>query len=398
MPTRLVCFFGVLAAFAVSTGARAETVPSETLVSLQPDLIDLEFSQSRSQFVWADSKGSLWVGNIDRQTGRFVPASGKAILVDSDALTTVDLGFTFNGPEWVPSIQGEQIVYTKFLPVYPHYAFTARLALAQEAPDGSWSFSVLGPDLPRIGPYGSSDADDPSPRITYMDRIGRHYWRELWDESSERRIPLLPPSVKSVRFAQGDRSLIFSKPIDGTSQVFRHHLDSGVVEQLTFDAGDKDIQTVPWMWRAPEFGYDLVFMTVVDNAELRIYRKVDVGNGVMQWAPVFSLAFPAGHRIASPEPFTHNGQSYIYMVMTDESIGFPSSVWLTNIDAAAPMFVKVSDDSLLRVRTDPEVFITDRGPYIYYNRYNQNVDPEHPYCAACSEGIFRAYTGLPPPQ
>ena len=84
--------------------------------------------------------------------------------------------------------------------------------------------------------------------------------------------------------------------------------------------------------------------------------------------------------------------------MNTEPNSFPSSIWLSNIDAADPMFRKISNDSLLRARIDPEIFITANGPYVYYNRFNQNVDPQHPYCAKCSEGVFRAYTGLPAPQ
>lgn len=372
-------------------------VPNETLVSLQPDLIDAEYSQSRAQFVWADRFGNIWIGNVDSTTGLFDPVNGKAILVDPEAMKIGDLTITRNGPEWVGTANGDEIVYTKFSPTNIHKPRTARLALAQEGADGLWYYTYLGPDRPRLAPYSSLDMNDPTPRITYRDFFGRQYWRELYAATTEQRIPLLPRQLKSVRFVEGQRQAIFSTLVDGISQVFLYDLDAGTVEQLTFDATDKDLQTVPWMWRAPELDNDYVFVTIVNNNELRVYRKIDV-DGDFQWVPIYSVAMPAGSKPASPEPFVYDGKSYVFMAMNVEPDTFPSSIWLSNIDAAEPLFSMISDDSPVRARSDPEVFITSNGPYVYYNRYNPSINPEQPYCGECSEGVFRAFTGLGPLQ
>lgn len=304
---------GALLPFMPPYVAAADPVPNETLVSLQRDLLDLEYSQSRSQFAWTDSAGNLWIGNVDPVTGLFNPANGKAILIDPAAMTAADRAITTNGPEWVSTSQGDEIVYTKFLKNYTHSSATARLALAQEGTDGLWSYKYLGPNLPRMAPYGSSDEDDSTPRITYVDSTGNHYWRELYVATTEELIPLIPPSMRSVRFVQGRRAVIFATLVGGVSQVFLYDLDAKTLEKLTYDAGDKDLQSVPWMWQAPEFNNEYVFMTVVNNDELRVYRNVDV-NGEFQWAPVYSAAMPAGSNPASLEPFTYNGKSYIFNV------------------------------------------------------------------------------------
>ena len=80
-------------------------VPNETQVSPTPDLIDFEFSQSRAQLCWNDEIGNLWIGNVDRATGDFVPADGKGILVDPDSMRYADAQKTKNGPEWLSTSQ-----------------------------------------------------------------------------------------------------------------------------------------------------------------------------------------------------------------------------------------------------------------------------------------------------
>ena len=390
----------VMALFlSVARPVLAEFVPNEQLISMQRDLIDVEYNQLRAQFTWCDMNGNLWIGKVDPVSGFFKPANGKAILVDSDAMTVSDLAITFNGPEWISSAEGDKIVYTKFAAGMSHTAARARLAVAKELASGSWTVEIL-PGRPRLSPYASEELMDPSPRITYTDNKENHFWRELDDAATEHGIPL-PPSVKSVRFVRGHRAVIFSTPVGSVSQVFLYEIDTQVLSQLTYDGGQKDLQTVPWMWRAPEFSDDFVFMTVVDNAEIRFYRfdpsysELDLGNAAA-WSKAYSIALPANTKIASPEPFIYLGKSYLFFAMTEEPNNFPSSIWLANIDSSNPIF-RTLNNGILRVRSDPELFVTASGPYIYYNRYNQTVNPDSPYCAACSEGVFRAFTGLPSP-
>ena len=394
---------GLMAALALSLlhGAPLATAqgftPTEQLVSPQRDLIDAEYNAARSQFVWVDSTGKLWLGKVDPVTGRFKPSNGKAVLIDADAMTTADLSITFNGPEWVSTSTGDQIVYTKFAAGMPHSSATARLALAEELTDGSWSTRMLGPNAARIGPYASQDPADPQPRITYIDRFGKHYWRYLASASTEEAIPGLPPSTKSVRFVGGQKALVYATPTAGVSQVFTYDLQSKVLQQVTFDAGQKDLQTVPWMWQAPELGNDTVLMTVVDESLLRFYRATDAGNGHAVWSVHHEMTMPAGSKIASPEPFVFGGKSYVLLTLNVGGNSYPSVVWIAGIDPAEPLLRKVSDDSVPRARIDPEVVLTAKGVYIYYNRFNPAVNPSSPFCADCSEGVYRAFTGLTAP-
>jgi hypothetical protein len=183
--------------------------------------------------------------------------------------------------------------------------------------------------------------------------------------------------------------VIYQSPApDGVLQVFRRELDTGMVEQLTFDAGDKDQS---WMWHAPEFGNAFVFMTVVDHTELRAYRQPGQGAA---WTPFYSARAPRKMQIISPEPFVWAGASYMFLAMAVGRNTFSSEIWISNMDPTTPVFRRISDNTLLRARVDPEVFITSSGPYIYYSRLTLAADGK--YCAAtkCSEGIFRAEPGL----
>jgi len=383
-------------AFAVPAAA-ANAIPGEAMVTPQRDLLDPEFSQARNKITWVDRDGGLWIADVDPATGLFVPANGKGTLIDPDAMTSADFRILGNGPEWISTATGDQIVYTKFLAGKPRVRASARLAMAQQLRDGSWRPAFLPPaNLPRAVPYASRDWRDPSPRISYVDPNGSHYWRDLTEPSSERRVEGYPSSPTqyfySLRFVQGERAATFPAMVDGVSQVFRLDLDSGIETQLTFDAGQKDLNSRAWIWPAPEFGGARVMMTVADNTELRIYRE---DPGQTGWTLVRSIRTPQGGIVNSPEYFTYEGSSYAFFVASVPPATFPSQLFLANIDPDDPLLVQLTPDSPTRMRTDPEAFIAGDGPYIYYNR--QKIDlTGNQYCLSCNEGIFRSHTGLAP--
>ena len=394
--------------------AAAQWQPNETRASPQTDLIDYEFSQSRGMFVWNDCCGKLWVGKVDRATGKFEPPDGKFALVDPDSMTFEDASKTKNGPEWVSTSIGDVIVYTRYASTR-HIDANARLGYAYPlqgnsscsyiSSDGYWCATDLGPSVARKAPYGSHVPNDPAPRISYVDGREVHYWRELWSPASERTIPDFPPSNYPMRLTEcavpggvpGARSVLYPLTVGTTDQVFMRDFDSGVVTQLTFDAGQK---YEVWMWCAPEFGNELVFFTLVDQVELRVYRNLPVGpGGARQWTPVFSQFAPPGNEIFSPEPFVYAGKSYIFMSQTVQPNKFRSQVWIANIDAAAPLFKRITPLLPLRTRTDPEVFVTDNGPYVYYNVLEPDTSPrgQPKPCrdpVTCSLGVWFADPGL----
>ena len=258
---------------------------------VQADLIDYEFSQSRGLFAWNDCCGTLWLGRVDRATGRFIPADGKGVLVDPDTMTFQDAQKTKNGPEWVSMLGGDVIVYTKYSGRHTDgnsriglaYPMTPSSSCAYISSDGYWCAGDLGPEDVRKAPYGSKVDNDPAPRISYVDNRENHYWRELLNPGTEQPIPDFPASNYPIRLTAcadptvpGVRSAVYPVTIDGVQQAVWRDFDSGVVTQLTFDPGTK---YEVWMWCAPEYGNELVFFTLVDQVELRVYRNLPVGPG-----------------------------------------------------------------------------------------------------------------------
>jgi hypothetical protein len=193
---------------------------------------------------------------------------------------------------------------------------------------------------------------------------------------------------------EGARAVVFTAAVAGVSQVFFHWLDTNVTTQVTFDDGQKDLHSVPWSWQAPEFGGDFVISTVVDETQLRIYRQdsgQDEDGDGPGWSLVMSVQTPQQGIINSPEPFTHNGRSYMTFSAAMPLYTAPTAVFMASINPAEPRVVQLTPDWPARVRRDPEVFVTNDGPYVYFNRLLLSGER---YCISCNEGVFRSHTGL----
>lgn len=402
------------AASLAAAPALAQTLtPNESRASPQPDLFDYEFSQSRGTLTWNDYDGKLWLAWIDRATGMIVPASGKGVLLDPDSMKRDDSQITKNGPEFVLAAGGDVIVTTKFTGPR-HLARNARISITAPltpnsvctyiSDDGLWCTNFLDANRIRYSPYGSNVDNDPAPRITYVDNYGNHYWRELFDPSTERPIVGMPANNFPVRHVvcndptkPGVRGIVY--PIadsTGVEQVFYSDFDVNLPVQLTFDAGKK---YEVWMWCAPEFGNELVFYTLVNNTELRIYRNLPDGDGDPRpWKPVLSYKAPAGNKIWSPEPFVYNGRSFIFMSHSVRPLAIRTEVWIASADPANPLFRRITPTEPLVQRADPEVFVTDLGPLIYFNRFTPDaVTGDNPRSCrepVCSHGVWFADPGL----
>jgi hypothetical protein len=404
----------IAAAAGLSSPALAQTfTPNEAQASPQPDLFDYEFSQRRGALTWNDSDGKLWLAWIDRATGMIFPPNGKGMLLDPDSMKRDDAQLTKNGPEFAYAAGGDVIVTTKFN-TSRHIARNARISITAPltpsssctyiSADGLWCTNYLDANHVRIAPYGSNVDDDPAPRISYVDDYGNHYWREVFNPSTERPIVGMPPSNFPVRHVvcndptkPGVRGVVY--PIDdgtGTDQVFYSNFDVNVPVQLTFDAGNK---YEVWMWCAPEFGNELVFYTLVDNTELRIYRNLPDGPGDPRpWKPVLSYQAPPKHKMWSPEPFVYNGRSFIFMSHTVRPLAIRTEIWIASADPANPLYRLITPTDPVVQRTDPEVFVTDRGPLIYYNRFTPDAQtgtsPRSCRDPQCSHGVWFADPGL----
>ena len=392
MKKLIVFLVVVLGLFRIIAYADDDFTPDEILVTLDP-IIDFEFDYANPRFAWTDlMDGQLWIGEVDPQTGDFLPPSGKEILVDTD---TVFLG---NGPEWAATSAGPRIVYTKRLP-------NGVVSLAQATLiDETWVGDALTKGQWRFNPLASLNPEDRNPVI--LNLLSRRSnsqiitWRVLDYPLTERRVPMSAGATGS-RWVSGWRALVFTAPLEGGGrQAFLYDCGTGEVDQLTFDSGRK--QTI-FMWQAPEFNDEYIFFTSVklqDLSVIRVYRMLDTDqDGEAEWT-VFKIINPptTGIYFWSPEPFVHNGKSYIFMVASRDSnhknYEIPTQIWLVDIDPVDPFFRNLSAVPN-KLRIDPEVFVTDQGPFVYFNRYIPGPDTD-PRTNEGFDGIYRVDTGLGP--
>lgn len=410
--TRPVKYLAAAGLASLLGAASAQTLQPEVQVSTAA-IPDYEFDSARNgvfcltcnfgngnaRFAFSDADGKLWVGYIDFNTGAFYPPDGHGVLVDTNTAPVPDFG---NGPEWVLSTAGSQLVYTRYTNGKPHSNATATIASAAQI-NGSWSAQVLANSAGRATPAGSLDASDTDPRIHYIaSDKSAVFWRSASQIGVEKKLPISDLSNGNARrWVPGTRKLILQgQPAGGPqtpTQVFLVDTDTNAIEQLTFDANAK---VGAFMWAAPEYGNDFVFMTMASSRkQILVYRKIAGGDGVKRWTVIKTINAPTQlPYFFSPEPFTHNGRSYIFSQVssssdfTDKSV--PTQIALSGIDPLRLNFRMLTNDSATRrVRLDPEYFITSQGPFIYYNR----LIPQTTTSAAINDGVWRVDTKLGPP-
>lgn len=354
-------------------GVDLDFVPSEVLVS-DPDMglrgiIDPEFDSLGNRFCWVDRRGRMFVSSIDPNTGDFVPPTGQETLVDTDVVTTGQIG---NGPEWTFTDEGAEITYTKTV------NGLRVLARAWQTPSGRWRKENLEIGIFRSAPIGSLDRDDPTPMIAYQGpkngaAFSPIYVRQFRDAATEQMIPTTDEfRTPGARWVEGEDAVVFTRPMpEGESpprQIFKYDHFLQELTQLTFDSGNK---IAAFMWRAPEYDNEMVLLALVGEKQLALYRFVfDIGSGSFRWVRSQIIDPPSeGDFIWSPEPFVYNGKTYITMVTstTDDqkTLTVPSEIWMSDLDPVDPLYRRLSNDDEVN-RKDPEVYISPTlGPVVY---------------------------------
>ena len=137
--------------------------------------------------VFSDADNSLWVGQIDPQTGNYIPSNGRGLLLDTNAAAPTDYG---NGPEWFASASGSGFVYTQYQPGQPHGDRAATVGIATMV-NGAWTISTLSGARGRASPDATKNLSDPDVYINYVSAPkGRLYWRKLSDIDTEHELPI----------------------------------------------------------------------------------------------------------------------------------------------------------------------------------------------------------------
>ena len=412
---------------------QAQSLPAEVQVGTN-NIIDAEFDWARdgvycptcnfgagnSRFAFIDNDNKLWVGQVGFYTGGFYPPDGRGTLVDSNAVAPKDIG---NGPEWAFSQRGSELLYDRWTDGMPQTFNNLKLGFARMS-GGSWMAGAVEGSDGMVLPVGSMDPGDATPAAHYQTltaRVSQLFWREVTPSAAATALPLKSrDNAMTRRWVPGTRDIIITAPgnvdmmaqaveakrhvaqgenaqagdLTVYKQVFLYHTGTGVLEQLTFDPVDK---LWAFMWAAPEYNNENVFFVVTGGNNLSIYRQMKRPDRTLRWRVVKTITMPTDTPyISSPEPFVHNGKSYIFFTLSANpdlhDYTATTRLVMTGLEPGT-MKMLTSDTDPPRVRKDPESFITANGPYIYYNRYLVPKSPEDP---RINEGVFRVDTGLGP--
>jgi hypothetical protein len=296
----------------------------------------------------------------------WIPSRAHSILSTagdrSSTLPYASVGQVGNTPRYTYGSDQAAIVYTKLS------GTDFQLATALETAPDTWQITLLTDGLDRWRTEGTPEETTGPAMIAYnRETAGGDVvvsWRELADPASERTANVI---AQGGRFLGAEPALlVLNHDENHIVQVFLVPFDTGQPEQITF--GDRDKENA-FIWWAPEY-QEYIFTVMVEFSELAFYRRID---GV--WTNFYQFAMPNGKPfLSSPEGFAYNGRSFVSIVSCDElgAGGFqgqpngPSEIWVTGIDPENPFFRRIDDPSYLARRSEPEPYMLDSEPAVYY--------------------------------
>lgn len=373
LPSKIIVMFlsATTAASIVPICLAEEFVVDDQVVSYPfMSLVDPEYNQRELSLAWADAVGNLWLAHLDPVTGDLLPKSGRGELIDTGLASNNDV---LNGAEWIFSKNTAYILYNKRLDNNRLELHIAHLDL-----DLGWHAEPLAGGLDFYRGVGTSETNTSYARlIALRDDIDgntyRHY-RYLFIPETERRID--EPTLRGARFVENQNGIVATAVVDNVQQVVYQKLYSNTPPvPLSSDGGNKSL---PMMWWAPEF-QEYLFFVNIDTQALGLYRFIDNA-----WTLYYKVQLPTALPFVQfPRLLVYKGHSYVVLVAAEKLvngpggqwIGLPAGeceIWLVGIDPDQPLLRKVSDTSLVAVRTDPEVVILQDGPVVYYSQWNNN--------------------------
>lgn len=367
-------------------------------------MIDPEFNVEKKQVTWVDvATGDIWVASYNFTNGNFIPPTGQGVRIEAAVSTGgafPGLGFTINGPEWAKGSSTDYIVYTRTNATRDPTPKNSLIGVAYRKPSGEWIRKSLTP-LQRNGPFGSTNRNDVA-RISYQDAEGTHYVRAVSDATSEEPLPGLYRAglTPAARFVDSANVVVYQLPYNGVQQAVAYDIDTKVLAQLTFDVGDKNQS---WMWSAPESDGSLALATIAGKSTIAMYVPVVDQLGSVSYVPYASIKAPVGGQWYSLEPFVYQGRSYAIAQLIPWRSTYPTSIWMLGFDPTNPIRRQLTPNgAATEARADPELVPISSGAMVVYSKFDTTKclpsDVSTWLCMQGLLGLFRADTGLPPPN
>jgi len=345
-------------------------------------IADTEFDPYLNRICWQSGDDhTLWTCSLNTSTWALSVPDGKEVLVDT-ALVPIDQ--TSNGGEWGFDQTGTFLVYNKLINK------TRYAAIAYET-FPTWVLCTLTDAPNRMNPHATQNPNDSVAAIQYIrsPSADNTKYRFLSSLSWEHTIYWFT----DAHWALNEQILTGIMCNGQVGQV--DPSECGFPEQLTNDPGT--VYSLPFMWRAPEKGNQRMFFARANNSEIRVFKETGAISGRYTLYMSFPSpsSNPAYDKIASPEPFVYQGQSYVIFMASSspyETSYHNSEIWIAKIDSLDPLMRMVSDTSV-GIRTDPEAFATPDSLLVYYTEVIQPNSPDAIYrLRKCDTGVG---AGLP---
>lgn len=271
---------------------------------------DPEFLAEQNLMSWLDDEGTVWLSQLDAQSGALIPADGRGVMLGKGAkfINLVDplTNVVSNGPEFGISRRGVGIYY-----ITPGFQI-ARFDV------GHASTEILTPGSARVlGALPSTDAHDDACRVMYarkeQSENGPRRPGEWLDETQPQVVggfPFSKGGSSGPHWIPGSRAIITNlTDSTGVVQVARYEIDTRITTYLTSGPGDK-VDAIAFA--APEYPGELLFLVITDQQWLDIYRQVE-----NTWIRIRRITTPDARfssdievKMSSAESVSYRGRTY----------------------------------------------------------------------------------------
>jgi len=319
-------------------------------VDSQASIFDPEYNTTLGLVCWKSDDNELWISGLNPITHLYEPSDGKGTFVTNNLAPNGSE--SWNGPEWMLSSQGTQIVCIKALWGIRYPGVATKVF-------GGWDCTTLL-QYPNVE-YAMATVD-------YTDSAACI----LFETTDSDGISWIRNTNLCTKYHYPDVTLGFfardNQQICCATNKSRH---PGFIETACslpyITSISEDTVGAPFMWDDPATNSRLFMYRTNGFKTLKIFQEISPDFWVLynQFDSPLPLEF---QYITSPEPFTCGGRSYVSFMAAQSSSGkdgLPAQIWIAGADPADSLMRRVSD-STIGIRTDPEPVVFSDSAFVYY--------------------------------
>jgi hypothetical protein len=365
--------------FSINTAFSQFVVKDILAVHPQASIFDPEYNTNLNLVCWKSDDDDLWVSGLDPVTHLFEPSDGKGTFVTANLAPNG--AESWNGPEWMLSSLGTQIVYLKAIWGIRYLGIATRVF-------GGWqTFTNL--QYPNVV-YAMATSN-------YADSTACL----LFETSANDGISWLRNTDFWTRYFYPEITLgFFARDNQQICCATDKSRNPGFVETACnlpyFTSISNDTIGAPCMWNDPATNTRLFMYRTNGFKTLKIFQEVAPDFWAL--SKQFNSPLPDPYNyITSPEPFTCSGHSYISFMAAQSSSGkdgLPAQIWIASADPSDSLMRRVSD-STLGIRTDPEPVVFSDSAFIYYTDVISGKSSPVKYSVRkCDTGLGNLFTSV----